>query len=177
MRQLATVLLPAIALAGLGLPLSAQDTPRIGYIDSRQIIQQAPGAQEAQRSFEQDMAKYQAELEGMESELKKQLDDYEKQQVTLSPDAKRQRQEQIRTQQLAYQQRAQELEQQAAERQAELVEPIMERIHRVLGEIREAEGYAVIFDIAGGAVVAADPALDLTEQVLTRLRAVAQQGQ
>lgn len=177
MRHLATALLPGALIAALTLPAAAQGTPKIGFIDSRAIIQQAPGAQEAQRAFEQDMARYQAELETLENELKQQLESYEKQQVTLSPEARRQRQEEIRGKQIAYQQRAQQLEQTAAERQAELVEPIMERINTVISQIREAEGYSVIFDVAGGAVVAADPTLNLTDKVLTRLQALQQNAQ
>lgn len=171
MRHFAKLLLPGALLAALALPAYAQTAPKIGFIDSRAIIAQAPGAQEAQKAFEQDMARYQAELETLENELKTQLDAYEKQQVTLSPDARRQRQEELRTKQMAYTQRAQQLEQQAADRQAELVEPIMGRINTVISQIREAEGYALIFDVAGGAVVAADPALNLTDKVLAQLGA------
>lgn len=177
MHPFVKLLLPGALLVGLAMPAAAQTTGKIGFIDSRAIIAQAPGAQEAQQAFEQDMARYQAELETLEQELKTQLDSYEKQQVTLSPDARRQRQEEIRTKQMAYTQRAQQLEEQAADRQAELVEPIMERINTVIAEIREAEGYALIFDVAGGAVVAADPALNLTDQVLAQLGATPQNAQ
>lgn len=174
MRHFAKLLLPGALLAALTVPADAQTAPKIGFIDSRAIIAQAPGAQEAQKAFEQDMARYQAELQKLEQELKTQLDSYEKQQVTLSPDARRQRQEELRTKQMAYTQRAEQLEQQAADRQAELVEPIMARINTVISQIRENEGYALIFDVAGGAVVAADPALNLTDEVLRRLGATPQ---
>lgn len=175
MRDTLKVGLGLLLLAGAAAPVAAQ-TPtgqsalKIGYIDSQRIIAEAPGSREAARSFEQEMARYQGELEQMENELKQMLEQYERQQVTLSPDARRQRQEDIRSRQIAYQQRATELEQEAARRQAELVEPIMARINTVLQQIQAAEGYTLIFDSAAGALVAADPALNLTDMVLTRLR-------
>ena len=59
----------------------------------------------------------------------------------------------------------------AGQRQQELVQPVMDRINEVIEEIREEGSYAIIFDVAGGGVVAADSALDLTQEVIRRLQA------
>jgi outer membrane protein len=161
----------ALLTAALAAPLAAQGPQKFAYIDTRRVIAEAPGAAEAQATFDQEMQAFQTELQTLETELQTMIDDYERQQVTLSPEARRERQQAILTKQTDYQQRAQQMEQSAARRQAELVEPIMARIQTVLSEIQRTEGCAIIFDAAAGAVVAADPALDLTDQVLTRLRA------
>lgn len=71
------------------------------------------------------------------------------------------------------QQRAMQLEDQAAKRQNELVEPVMRKIQEVIDSIRDEGKYAMIFDVAAGGVIAADPSLDLTDQVLARLRPTA----
>lgn len=47
----------------------------------------------------------------------------------------------------------------------------MQRISEVIEELRKEGGYALVLDSA--ALLAADPALDLTAAVLTRLRATA----
>ena len=69
--------------------------------------------------------------------------------------------------------RAQQLEDQMARRQSELAKPIMDKINNVLQDIRTQGGYAIILDAAAGGIVSADPAIDLTETVLTRLKATA----
>lgn len=161
----------ALVAAAAAAPLAAQGPQKFAYIDTRRVIAEAPGAQAAQETFDQEIQAFQNELQTLETELQTMFDDYERQQVTLSPEARRERQEAMRTKQAEYQQRAQQMELAAARRQAELVEPIMERIQTVLSEMQRSEGYAFIFDTAAGAVVAADPALDLTDQVLSRLRA------
>jgi Skp family chaperone for outer membrane proteins len=51
------------------------------------------------------------------------------------------------------------------------MEPIMMRVEQVIGEVRQAEGFAIVFDVASEAIISADPALDLTNMVITRLRA------
>ncbi|MEN8374418.1 MAG: OmpH family outer membrane protein [Gemmatimonadota bacterium] len=170
MRRMNPLALTLLA-AAIATPLGAQGPQKFAYVDTRRVIAEAPGAAEAQATFEREIQAFQNELKTLETELQTLFDDYERQQVTLSPDARRQRQDAIRDKQSQYQQRAQQLELTAAQRQTELVEPIMARIQTVLSEIQQTEGYAFIFDAAAGAVVAADPSLDLTDQVLTRLRA------
>jgi Skp family chaperone for outer membrane proteins len=59
----------------------------------------------------------------------------------------------------------------AQSRQQELVAPIYEAVSNVLVTLREEEQYTMIFDAAAGALIAADTALDITSQVLQRLRA------
>lgn len=175
MRYIGCIAAAVFAVVGAVSPATAQTDQKFGYIDSREIIEQAPGASEARQQFEQAMAEYQAQLEEMENDLREMIEAYEQQQVTLSPEARRTRQQQIQEQQTSLQQTARQLEQEAAQREAELAQPIMEQINSVLQQIREEEGYTFIFDSAGGALVAADPSLDLTEEVLTRLRSIAQQ--
>lgn len=176
MRTLRSFLVAAAGLIALAGPIHAQGAVKIGYVDTRRILAEAPGAQEARQAFEQDMAKFQSELQQLEDSLKAMISNYEQRQVMLSPEARQQQEEAIRQTQRAFQQRAGELEDQAGRRQAELVEPIMARITQVISEVRAEGGYALIFDAAAGAIVAADPALDITEQVLTRLKATASAG-
>src|SRR5690606_34773615 len=123
-----------------------------------------------------DMVKFQSELQQLEDSLKAMTTNYEQRAVVLSPEARQHQDEAIRQKQRAYQQRAGELEDQAGRRQAELFEPIMARISQAINEVRAEGGYAVILDAAAGGIVAADPSLDLTEQVLTRLKAMATAG-
>ena len=173
MRKVLGGLMVAAALFVAAGPVQAQASSKIGYVDSRRIISESPGAKEAQASFEQDMTRFRAELKVLEDSLKSMVAEYEQKQVMLSPDVKKQREDAIRAKQQAFQTRAQQLEEQASQRQAQLVQPIMNQIQKVIEEIRSEGGYAIIFDRAADAMVAADTSLDLTEQVLTRLRATA----
>jgi len=170
MRSMKYLLL-AMAFLVLVSPIRAQTTLRIGYIDSQQILNQDPGAVQAQQQFEADLARYRAEVDEIGQELQDLISRYEQQQSMLSEEAKSNRQEEIRLKQTQYQQRISELEQQAGMRQAELVEPVMERINAVIEDIRADGGYSMIFDVAAQGIIAADPALDLTAEVVRRLQA------
>lgn len=163
-----------MAVTGLlgftGLEASAQ-APRLGFINSQRIMAEAPGTAEANAAFQQSMQQFQQELQTMEQELETEQSNIERQRSTLTEAALQTALQSLQQKVMAYQQRQQEMEQQAQQRQAELVQPIMEKIQTVIEELRVEGNYALIFDTAAGSIITADPALDLTQQVLDRLAA------
>ena len=59
-----------------------------------------------------------------------------------------------------------------AQRQQELVQPIMDMVRRALDEVRAEDGYAMIFDTGSevNVIVAADKNLDITDRVVAKIR-------
>ena len=57
MRNVFTTVFAVAGLAILAAPAAAQ-APKLGYVDSGRIIAEAPGAKEAQATFEKDMDRY-----------------------------------------------------------------------------------------------------------------------
>lgn len=166
-------LLPVILILVAVSAAQAQGTLKIGYIDSQAILDQDPAAQQAQAQFESDLTNYRAEVQELGDELQQLIGQYEQQEAMLSESAKANRQEEIRLKQGQYQQRIQELDQQSMQRQAELVQPVMERINEVIEALRSEGSYSMIFDVAAQGIIAADPALDLTAEVVRRLQSTA----
>ena len=101
---------------------------------------------------------------------------YQQQQLTLSPEAKANREQEIQTRIQQYQQRGQALQEQAARRRAELVQPVMDHITEVIEQLRAEQNYALILDVSAGSIVSADPALDITQEVIRRLQASGDDG-
>jgi outer membrane protein len=156
-------------LAGAGV--AEAQTVKLGYVNSQRIMAEAPGTAEAQAAFQADMESYRAELGRLEAQLDTLQQNFDRQQATLSGTVRTERQTEIQQAFVAYQQRQMQLEEQAQTRQAELVEPIMQRVTTTIEQLRSEGAYSMIFDTANGALLAGDPAFDLTDQVLTRLRA------
>lgn len=166
-----------IALAPLALAtllfagaVEAQ-TLKLGYINSQQLLQNAPGAAEAEAAFQEDLANFEAEAQQLQDELVRMQQQLEQQQLTLSPEARRNREQAIQQRAREAQARMAELDQQANARRAQLVQPVMDRISEVIEQIREEGSYSLILDVAAGSIIAADPTLDLTDEVIRRLQA------
>lgn len=162
-----TVMLAAFAVS----PASAQQGSKLAYINSQKILAGAPGAAEAQKTLEAETQKYQAELQTLETQLDSMQAALEKQQATLSATAKQQKQTELQQKFAAYQQRRSQLEQTAQQRQEELVAPIMKKVSDIIEQLRKEGGYAMIFDATRAGLVTADTTLDLSDQVLARLKA------
>lgn len=170
MKKTFPLLMAVMAVVVFALPVTAQTAPKIGFVNSQRILSEAPGAREAQQTFEREMQGYQQELGQMEEELSGLIEDYQQRQTMLSRDARREEELRIQGKQTELQQRAMELEEEAGQRQQELMDPIMERVQTVIEQIRAEGDYSLILDAATGAFVAADPSLDLTDRVIARLR-------
>ena len=171
------VILISGILAVLGAPgiqAAAQSPLKIGYINSQVIIAEDPAATAAQEQFQREMVPFQSELRGLEEDIADLIARYQAQQITLTANARRTRQDEITQKQQAYQERMAQIETEAARRQQELVQPIMERINNIIQEIRSDGAYTFIFDVAGGGLIAADESFDLTSEVQERLAAGAQ---
>ncbi len=152
---------------------SAQTPAKIGWINSAQILSEAPGRAEAETRFKNEVTAYQAQLQRMSDSLQTMAATYEKDAARLDSATRVSRAKVIQDRETGYRTRAQQLDQQMQTRQAELVRPIMENIQKIIEQVRAEDGYAIIFDVASqsGVILAADKQLDLTAKVMARVKA------
>lgn len=149
-------------------PAAAQT--KIAFINSQRLIAEAPGASEAQQSFQRDVTRYDTEIKNLEQALERARADLERQGAPANDAARQQRQREFQQRVTTYQDSVQKIQRTVQQRQQQLVSPIMTRISEAIEQIRKEGQYAMIFDVSAGAVISADPALDLTQRVLDRLR-------
>ena len=161
------------AIMAMGL-LSAAETAsaqvKLGYVDSRRLMQEAPGAQGAAEAMEQEIQAVQQQVVALQDSLRLVVQEYQQRSQMLTPEARRAEEQRIQARQRELQARADQLELEASRKQDELMKPIMDGIQGAINSLRTEGGYTLILDAASGAFVAADSTLDLTTQVLARLR-------
>ncbi len=158
------------ALMLLSTSSAAAQAARVGYVNTTQVLEEYTPAQEARQALESARLDADSELQLLGRGLQAAFDEYQQQAMTMTPEARQAREAELQNQQRALQSREQELNLQFQERQAELLQPVMERVTAVIEEIRVEGSYALILDSASQAILAGDPALDLTQEVLTRLQ-------
>ena len=178
LRRVTLVLAVALA-APVGAHLHAQDqagqasAPEDAdfvYVNTQAILQQAPGADQARQTWATELENYRSEVEELRAEVDSLRSSLSQQREMLSDSAVSRREQEIQQKQQQLAQRVQELEQQAAQRQQELLDPILQRVQSVLQEIREEQGYTMVFDASAAGLLAADPRLDITGLVIQRLQ-------
>jgi outer membrane protein len=148
--------------------------PKFAYVDSRTILQRAPGSAAIQAQIAKEREGAQASVSRMQDSLRTMYDAYLKEQPSLTPAQRDQREKALQTKNTEFDQRVSQLDQEMQQRQFELVQPMMTQIREVMDNIRNEEGYLFIFDIGNdpGLIVAADKNLDITDRVIARLKPV-----
>ena len=169
---LATSLIAIGAAGAQAAPASAPVTVKIGYINSAQLLQEAPGRAEAEAQFDREVGAYRTQLQRMNDSLNTLMAAFDRDAAKLDTTTRAARGKVIRDRETEYQARARGLDSTMQARQAQLVKPIMERVQSVIEAIRQEDGYSMILDVGAQAsvVVAADKRLDLTDRVLARLK-------
>jgi outer membrane protein len=176
MRVLTSAALTGLLVFGSAGSLTAQGNLRIGFIDSGAILEEAPGADEARAEFDRQMERWRQELETMSTQIDSMTTAYQQQQTTLLPNVRQARENEIRQMQQRYQQRVDEMNKEAQDNQNALLGPILDQMNDVIEGIRTEGGYSLIFDVASQSIIAADPSLDLTQEVIRRLKQRADAG-
>ena len=168
MRRL-NVIVTALLLSLVGTPVAAQNSLKIAYVHSQAVLAQSPVATVAMEQFQRDMVPYENELKGLEERISQLMTQYNAQQLTLTPEARKLRQDELLGLRTNYENRVQEIETEAASRQEALIKPIMEQMNAIIQLLRVEGSYTFIFDSSAGGLIAADETYDLTPEVIRRL--------
>ena len=161
-----------VGIAGAQATQAPPAPAKIGYINSAQLLQQAPGRAEAEAQFDREVGVYRQQIQRMDDSLKTMMSAFDRDAPKLDSTTRETRRTTIGQKEVEYQQRARGLDSTMQARQAQLVKPIMERVQAVIETIRAEDNYSVILDVGAqvSVVVAADKRLDLTDRVLARLK-------
>jgi outer membrane protein len=175
-------LLAAVSSLAAQAPSAAPAPARalkIAFVNAQQVLQSTPGYQAAESTFNHDVASYRSELQKLQASLDSAVQAFDQQSIALSPAAKQQKQHDLKAMQDRFDQRTQALNLQAQQRQQELIAPIQAKINTIIQAIRLEDGYAAIFnsDPQASGLIAADPALDITQKVLDRIQKLPAQSQ
>jgi outer membrane protein len=169
-----TVALGLVAVAGMAGAQSSSP-PKIGYVNTQALMEAAPGRAEAETLLKKEGDSYQAILQKMQDSLQAMFTKYQKDEPTLSAAAKKKAQDAMQGLETEIQGKNLQLQQQFQQRQNEVMAPIQDVVRKVLEDIRVEDGYAMILDKTPGQtpIIVADKNLDITDRVVSRLRATA----
>lgn len=165
----------AAILALVAAPLSAQVPAgaKIAYIRSQAVLESAPGRVDAEAALEKEYQALADSARKLDETFSRQVQEFQKAASAMSEKVRSTRDSALRARQAELQIMQQAMQRGFQQRQAEMMQPITAQIRLALEDMRAAEGYAIIFDAdaaQGGAIVASDKNLDLTDRVIAKLR-------
>ena len=155
---------------------SAPAAVKIGYVNTAALMEAAPGKDSATAMLTREGEGFSKQLQAMQDSLNKMLQAYQKAEPTLTAAQKKTRQDAMQALDTEMQGKNLQFQQQFNQRQQEVMAPIQDVVRKVLEDIRVEDGYAMILDKTpgqAGAILVADKNLDITDRVVSRLRATA----
>jgi len=163
----------ALGLTVVAATAQAQAAQKIAYINSQSLMDAAPGRAAADSALNKLGESFKASLGKLQDSAQKMLTDYQKNEPKMTATQKEKVQKDLTALETLLQTKQQEAQQAFTARQQELIAPITDAVRKVIDDIRIEGGYSIILDNAPGqsSIVAADKNLDITDKVVSRLRA------
>ena len=146
---------------------------RYAIVDTKYILEKMPDYKQAQQKLDQFSVQWQKEIDDKQASLDKMYKDYEAEQVMLSEELKKKREDELflREKEVRELQRKRfGFEGDLFKRRQELVKPVQDKVYNAIQKIAVARLYDFILDKSEGiTVIFADPKLDKSEDVLKEL--------
>jgi outer membrane protein len=156
--------LAALVLAGWAFAAGAQ-TPKIGFVNTERVFRESAPAKRAQQKLERDFAARNAELAKMEKQGRDLQTDLERENVTLTEPARRDKERQLADISRNFQRIQREIREDLNVRRNEELAAVQERATRVINQIAEQEKFDLILQEA----VFASGKIDITDKVIKAL--------
>ena len=156
----------------LSLPLSAlaADGAKIGSVDIQKVLLMSDAGKEAKEQLSQKAAKYEADKNSKEEELKRLKGELEKQGLVLSETARGAKERDYQQRLKEYQRFLKDAQEDLQAKNDEFTSKIVDEIVKVSQAYGRQNGYTAIF-VKSETMVYLDPSADLTEEVLKTFNA------
>ncbi len=152
------------------LALATANAQRYAVIDSKYILEKLGNYKEAQVKLDQFSSQWQQEIEKKQAELDKMYKDYDAEQVMLSDELKKKREDELYNREKEVrdlQKKHFGFEGDLFKKRLELIKPIQDKVYVAIQKLAIERSYDFILDKSEGiTVIFADPKLDKSDEVL-----------
>lgn len=166
-------------LVGLGiltllLQGAAYSQVKIGFVDSKTIMERLPEAQDAQKQLDGYVTEWQGEITKRQNEWQRKYEEYDKKKLIWSDQSRAQAEREL----VQLEKRVTDYRNQKFgpngemfQKQNELLKPVQDRIFKAIQDVAMEENYDYVFDKSGDILLLySNEKYDLTAKVLQKLR-------
>jgi len=162
-------LFPLIALLTVPMliatPARAVDQ-KIGFVDMQRALQSVESGKKAKASLEKEFNIKKKDLQTEEATIKKLGEEFKKQSLVLSDDARAKKQGEIQERILKFQELTQRSQVEIQQKERELTEPIITRLRTTINEVAKGKGYTLVLEKSENTVLFSLDKDDLTDEIV-----------
>ena len=148
------------------------ESAKLAYIDTDKIMMTSQLTQEAQTILMNEKQNWEQEIVDLDTDLEKLYTDYESRQMILTESSKKEAEDKIIELRNIRMAKVEEIfgeNGKFIQKQAELMEPILNKLKNVIEKVAVENNYSMIFDAAPGGLLYAKPSLDITDMIIEEL--------
>ncbi len=169
------IILSLIVSSGLFFPSTALSQQKIGYVDSKVIMETVQDARDAQTNLDGFVQKWKLEMQQLNDSLVLMKDDFEKKKLILTEKIRQQKEEEIKAQE----KKISEFKQlkfgengEYFQKQTELMKPVQDRVFKAIQDVAKEGSYDFVIDRSSQLMLLyMNDRYDLTQKVIKKLEA------
>jgi len=164
-----------VAMMVLGAALSwstaAYAELKLAYVDMQRVVKESNAGKRAFRTLKKRYNRYQKEIRKKENAIKAYQESLKQQAMMLTDDAKRQKAADLQRKVLEFQNFYVEKQKDLQSREQKMMGPIITKIAKLVQTLGSGGEYTMILEKTDARILWAQPALDLTNEVIRRYNA------
>lgn len=150
-------------------PTAASSTAalqKIAYIDVQRVLARSAAGVAAREALERDKATMQREMDGKRVELEKLREELEKKGALLTPEARREKQDQFERKRRDAARLADDFQKELERKEALLLQKVLQDVSGIIERIGKEKGYYLVVEKRGAGVIYAAAEADLTDEII-----------
>ena len=157
----------AVGILSMAIVLHAQ---KFGHISSEVLLQAMPEYDSAQVELEELQQHYELEIERIQVEINKKIEEFNQGEATMSNLIKEAKASEIQELQMRLQNFSQTAQQDLQQQGMRVIQPVMEKARQAINDVAKEKGLIYVFDLSQGNPVYTSPeSLDMLPLVKAKL--------
>src|SRR5258708_13899535 len=159
----------AMLVSGTAAQAPAPAVPastKIGYIDVQRVLARSAAGVAAREQLEKERATIQKDMDGRRVELEKLRDEREKKGALMTPDARREKQEQFERKRRDAARAADDYQKELEKKEGVLLQKVLQEVGGVIEKVGKEKNYYMIVEKRNAGVLYASNDADLTDEVI-----------
>lgn len=119
---------------------------QIGFVDMQKALQSVEAGRKAKAQLEKEFNAKKKELQTEEASIQKMGEEFRKQELVMSEDGKRKKQQELQERIMKFQQMTARSQQEIQQKEQELTQPIIGKLRHIIGDLAKQKGYTLVLE-------------------------------
>jgi outer membrane protein len=165
-RLVRVAVLWALVAVAVAAPVRADVS--IGVVDMQRALNECNAGKKAKDQVRSKFEKAQNELKRQREDLDRMRESYDKKALVLKEDERRSLEKDLEVRTLDFKRKYEDYQRDLKRTDAELTSGIVEQLYGIVNTYAKERGFTVVLETSSGALVYADPKIDVTDEVIKR---------